>query len=218
MSEAAVSGHSPRRTARREREREHRRQDALAGATTVFAVKGFHDAQMTEIAAAAELSLASLYSMFEGKEAIYREVMRTAAEHLRDEVRSRVDAIAEPAECVRELVQAMFDYFERNRPLLRILLTGTRGLPWAVRERMGQTSKETLDDFYSWVIGLCRELVARRQLSGIDPEALSAAIVGTVTYFAAYALEERPEEPLSDLARQVQAIIAPAIEPEGPDR
>ena len=209
MSELAVS-HASLRTARREREREHRYRDALAGATKIFAAKGFHDAQMKEIAAAAELSLASFYSMFEGKEAIYRAVMKSAAERLLVEVQARVDRYEDPVDRVHELIAALFDYFERNRAVLRILLSGTRGLPWTVRERMGPTSKVALDEFYAWVIDLSREVDRPPKL---DPETLSAALVGTVTYLAAYALEEHPDESISDLAAQVQAIFAPTVGP-----
>ena len=68
LSEESTS----RRKNRRERELANRRDDAIDGAAAVFAAKGFHEAQMTEIAAAAELSLASLYSMFRGKEELFR--------------------------------------------------------------------------------------------------------------------------------------------------
>ena len=44
---------SPREN-RRASELERRRTDALSAASAVFASKGYHDAQMTEIAAAAE--------------------------------------------------------------------------------------------------------------------------------------------------------------------
>ena len=58
---------------------ERRRADAIAGASTIFAAKGFHDAQMSEIAAAAELSRNSLYSIFESKEQLYQQVVATTA-------------------------------------------------------------------------------------------------------------------------------------------
>jgi AcrR family transcriptional regulator len=44
-----------RREQRRRQDLQRRRSDILAAASSVFAAKGFHDAQMTEIAAAAEV-------------------------------------------------------------------------------------------------------------------------------------------------------------------
>ena len=74
---------SPREN-RRANELAQRREDALAAASAVFAAKGYHDAQMTEIAAAAELSRASLYSMFTGKEELYQQVISSGAEAVRE--------------------------------------------------------------------------------------------------------------------------------------
>ncbi|HEX2464324.1 MAG TPA: helix-turn-helix domain-containing protein [Thermoanaerobaculia bacterium] len=83
MSRAAVSTPPSRREARRERELEHRRSDVLEAATEAFATHGYHDAQIGEIAARAELSLASLYSMFDGKEAWWGRARRGWADACR---------------------------------------------------------------------------------------------------------------------------------------
>ena len=207
MSRAAVSIPPSRREARREREIEHRRSDVLEAATEAFATHGYHDAQIGEIAARAELSLASLYSMFDGKEAIYREVMREAALRLRDEIESRLETDAGAEQRLALLIDAFFDYFERNRPLLRIVLAGSRGMPWKVRDRAGESAILILDQFYLRLLDLCRELVEEWALDGIDPEALGAAVVGTVTHFAAWQLEEHPERGLLDAAPAVRAIF-----------
>jgi len=211
MTRAAVSGPPSRREIRRERELEDRRRDTLQAATEVFAEKGFHDTQINEIAARAELSLASLYATFDGKEAIYQEVMRSAALRLRDDVRARLAPPAGADTRLALLIETFFDYFERNRSLLRILLAGTRGLPWKLRERTGEGANQILDEFYRRLVELCREVVEERALEDIDPEALCAAVVGAVTHFAAWVLEEHPERRLVDAAPAVQAIFARVV-------
>jgi AcrR family transcriptional regulator len=203
-----------KREARRERELGDRRRDTLQAATEVFAEKGFHDTQISEIAARAELSLASLYAMFDGKEGIYKEVMHSAALRLRDDVRSRLATPADAGARLAVLIDAFFDYFERNRSLLQILLAGTRGLPWKLRERVGEGANEILDEFYRHLVELCREVVEERELEDIDPEALCAGIVGAVTHFAAWVLEEHPERRLVDAAPAVQAIFARVVRNE----
>ena len=207
MSRAAILGPPSRREARREREIENRRSDVLQAATEAFAARGYHDAQIGEIAARAELSLASLYSMFDGKEAIYREVMREAALRLYGDIESRLEADTGTEQRLASLIDAFFDYFERNRPLLRIVLAGSRGMPWKVRDRTGESANRILDQFYRHLLDLCRELVEERGLDDLDPEALGAAVVGTVTHFAAWQLEEHPERSLADAAPAVRAIF-----------
>jgi AcrR family transcriptional regulator len=211
MNRAAVAAKWSRREARRERQIEHRRSDVLAAATEAFAAHGYHDTQIDEIAARAELSLASLYSMFAGKEAIYREVMREAALRLYQDIEARLATEAGAEERLALIIDAFFDYFERNRPLLRIVLAGSRGMPWNVRDRAGESALAILDEFYGHLLDLCRELVEERELAGIDPEALAAAVVGTVTHFAAWLLEERPERGLAEGAPAVRAMFARMI-------
>jgi TetR/AcrR family transcriptional regulator len=211
MSRSAVSSPPSRREARREREIEHRRADVLEAATEAFAAHGYHDAQIGEIAARAEISLASLYAMFDGKEAIYREVMREAALRLRDDVESRLVERDGAEERLGLVIDAFFDYFERNRSLLRIVLAGSRGMPWQVRDRAGESANRILDDFYRRLLDLCRELIDRRGLTGVDPEALGAAVVGTVTHFAVWLLEEHPDRRLTQGAPAVRALFTRMI-------
>lgn len=208
MSGTTLARRSSRREVRRRRELEARRRDALAAATEVFAEKGFHDAPISEIAVRAEVSLASLYSMFEGKEALYQEVMRRAAERLSSELRARAPTGGDPASALDSVIDAFFDYFERNRGLLGILLAGTRGVPWKVRERMGQGSKGILDELYLWLVELCRAVVRERGLDGIDPEALCASVVGSVVHLAAWELERHPETALTEAASSVRGIFS----------
>ena len=210
MTRAAVSGPPSKREARREREIEQRKTDVLEAATEAFAAHGYHDAPIGEIAARAEISLASLYAMFDGKEAIYREVMRDAALRLYRDVDSRLAAGGGPEARFALLIDTFFEYFERNRSLLRIVLAGSRGMPWKVRDRAGESANRILDDFYRHLLDLCRELVEERGLA-IDPEALGAAVVGTVTHFAVWLLEEHPERGLTEGAPAVRALFTRVI-------
>ena len=70
----------------------------LAAASSVFARKGFHDAQMTEIASDAELSLKSVYALFDSKDDLFRAVLATTAERMQEAVQSKAQAIPDPAE------------------------------------------------------------------------------------------------------------------------
>ena len=63
-----------RREQRRERELELRRADVLAAATAEFAEKGFEGAQMSALAARAEVALGTLYSLFASKEQLFQAV------------------------------------------------------------------------------------------------------------------------------------------------
>lgn len=212
----AISGQmTSRREARRAQELAARRADAITGAAAVFSAKGFHDAQMAEIAAEAELSLATLYSLFkDGKEEIYQEVIRSAALEIRDVVQARVEAVDDPAERILETVDALFDCFEQHRDLMRILLSGTQGLPWRIRERMGPSQTDIASGFTAWVKGLCREAQGGGYLVGLDPDAFAASLIGAVTNAAASAVDARPRRSIARSGAAVRAIFARLLERE----
>jgi len=71
------------KSSRKEREREQHRQEILSAARQLFADKGFHNASMQEIAAAAEFATGTLYNFFQSKEELFFELLlATVEEHL----------------------------------------------------------------------------------------------------------------------------------------
>ena len=135
----SVSSPVSPRESRRANELAQRREDALAAAASVFAAKGYHDAQMTEIAARAELSRASLYSMFTGKEELYQHVISSGAEAVRDAVHEKVEALDDPGDQLLCVIDSLFSCYEENQDLLRIYVLGTKGLPFKIRQAMGDS-------------------------------------------------------------------------------
>jgi len=67
---------------RKEREKEHRKEEILDAAQKVFFEKGLNTATMDEIAEAAELSKGTLYLYYKSKEDIYLAVMIRGMEKL----------------------------------------------------------------------------------------------------------------------------------------
>jgi AcrR family transcriptional regulator len=202
-----------RRQSRREREQANRRRDAIEGAAAVFAAKGFHDAQMTEIAAAAELSLASLYSMFHGKDDLFREVLRTATGRMREFVQRAVEPVEDPAEALLEVIDALFDCFDDMRDLTRMVMSSTQGVPWRFRQQMGGERLEAAASFMSWVVGLAKDAQAKGYLEGIDPEVFARTLVGAVANAAAMVVNHEPGRPFRSAAPQIRAIFTRVLQP-----
>ena len=65
---------------RKERERQHRRQEILSAALQLFAEKGFHNVSMHEIAKAAEFGTGTLYHFFPSKEDLFFELLLSCAD------------------------------------------------------------------------------------------------------------------------------------------
>jgi AcrR family transcriptional regulator len=207
------SNGSSRRASRRARELEQRRMDMLAAAADAFAQKGYDGAQMAEIAAAAEVSLASLYAEFRAKHEIYQAVIDDAAERMFEVLRDRVEAVEDPAEALLVLIDTLFDCLAQDIALLRLVLSGSAGVPWRIRS---DRQSRVTDEFRSWVIGQCRRATRRGALRGLDAAALGHALIGGVLQAAAHAIEREPERPLTELAPRLRAIFARLLEGSAP--
>ena len=208
----SLSESPSRRRNRRERELANRRLDAIEGAAAVFAAKGFHEAQMTEMAAAAELSLASLYSMFRGKEDLYREVLRTATERIRRSVQDAVAEVDDAAETLLVLIDGLFACFDDMRDLMRMVMTANQGLPWRIREHMGETSREAAESFFQWVVSLAREARQQGYLEGLDPEVFARVMMAAVASAGAHVAQD-PGRTFSSAAPEIRAIFERVLAP-----
>jgi len=195
------------RSGRREREVARRRSEILDVATDTFSEKGYEGAQISEIARVAEVSLATLYAMFESKDVLYQAVLVRAAESIREVVRARVDVIEDPAERLLELIDCLLHCFDENRALMRIHTMGTHGLPWRVRQTMGAPVVEIYRAFVDYVTALTRAAADAGRLGTLAPEAVALALVGTINATAADWIESENDAPLSDAAPTIRAIF-----------
>jgi AcrR family transcriptional regulator len=162
---------------------------------------------MTEIAAEAELSRASLYSMFTGKEELYQQVISTAAEAVRDAVHEKVEALDDPGHQLLCVIDSLFACYEQNQNLLRIYVLGTQGLPFKIRHAMGDSVHEISVAFTEWVIQIAKRAKRAGYLQQLDPKAVGLSLVGAVTKIAAHWIETTPERPLSQAAPPVHVIF-----------
>ncbi len=206
---------SPRQR-RRAEDQARRRRDAVSAAAAVFAEKGYHAAQMTEIAARAELSRATLYALFASKEELYAEVIATTARGVRDHVRGRVEALADPVERLLGVIDALFACFEENQDLLRIYARGTQGIPFRIREELGEASMHVFQAFGNWVATLAVAAQRAGRLHGLEPRAVATSLVGAVILTATRWIEDTPELPLSQATASVRPLFERAIQ-EGAD-
>lgn len=106
---------------RKEREKEHRREEILNAAQKVFFEKGLLLATMDEIAEAAELSKGTLYLYYKSKEDMYLAVMMRGMETLY-EMLSSVLSEEEPTIIkIRKMEDIYFRFFQEHRNFFRML-------------------------------------------------------------------------------------------------
>ena len=115
--------------ARREREKEERRQSILRAAREVFFEHGFHGATVDDVAEQAEVSKGTVYLYFESKETILAHLLLGGLGELIQEL-ERAYAMGDslPAdERLRRLGRSYFRFFQREPLYFRFLMAMDRG-------------------------------------------------------------------------------------------
>lgn len=122
-----MPGPRPRERAREAKQALYR-QLVLDAAQRVFAEKGYDDAKMEEIAAESGLSLGTLYSVFDGKAAVFRSIHEAGDAALLEAGMAAVHTGDGPLEALLAGVRAYLGYFMEHPDFLRMHLA--EGITW----------------------------------------------------------------------------------------
>jgi TetR/AcrR family transcriptional regulator, cholesterol catabolism regulator len=99
-----------------------RRDEILAIAAEMFAVKGFATTTVREIADAAGILSGSLYHHFDSKESMVDEILRSFLDEILTGYRQTVEEDDDPMSVLRELVRAGFGALGRHRAAVAVML------------------------------------------------------------------------------------------------
>src|SRR5437763_14351392 len=111
----------PTPTATKREERRLRQQDVgrgqlLDAAEEVFGRKGFHETTLKEVAELAEFSVGSVYSFFESKDDLFRQIFVRRGEQFIPALHAILDNTrGDPVQQLHELVDFEVGFF-RNHP------------------------------------------------------------------------------------------------------
>lgn len=180
---AASTTTSGRRLQRRMQHQDLSRQQLLDAAEEVFGAKGFHETTLKEIAELAEFSVGSVYSFFESKDDLFRQIFARRGDELLAEMEGVLASGAAPTEQLHRLVDVEIGFFREHphfgRLSLRYANVTRLAADTPVDVRIGSD--------YQRAMTLQAEVFSRGQRSGSlgagDPEALSRLFSGLVLSF-----------------------------------
>ena len=163
----------------RMRARAARRQGLLDTAEAVFAERGFAGATMAEIASRAGYSAGNLYNVFEGKDALFAEVLTSRGDQILELVRKALKTASSLAETVDRYVDANLELAETHRGFLVLLTQTTPDFDWhgSHSEPSGIDLRRQLDDQLEQVF---RDAMDRGEIPTGDPRPYVCLLHGTV--------------------------------------
>jgi TetR/AcrR family transcriptional regulator len=186
MPKAADTGVQSRREARRQVQQAVSRSQLLDAAEEVFGRKGFHEATLKEVAELAEFSVGSVYSFFDSKEELFRQIfVRRGMEFMPGLHDLLDDTKADPVEQLHALIDFEIGFFRQHPHFGRLYLRySSATLPAADRE-----IDVVMQGRYEEAMRLQASLFARGQRKGAfrtgDPEVLSRLFSGLMSAYQA---------------------------------
>lgn len=204
-----------RREARRIHQQDLSRTQLLDAAEEVFGRKGFHDTTLKEVAELAEFSVGSVYSFFENKDDLFRQIFLRRGEEFMTEMREVLaDETADPVGQLHDLIDFECGFFRRHRNFGRLYLryaNATTLIPTRqVDDAVTANYVESMD--------LQARLFARGQEAGVfragPPDVLARLFSGLVGAYQAVdpAVVSDDAEPAERLAlADLHALVAGAF-------
>ncbi len=151
----------------------------LDAAEEVFAEHTYAQASVEDIARRAEISVGTLYNLFESKEAIYRAVVSRAQNLFFDNAERRIDEARGPTEQVRACVRYFFEHFSRYQRQFRHYVSATNGFQWELRSQLEQEAFERQQRFNRRLVDICQQGLDQGVFkSGLSAELMAVTILG----------------------------------------
>jgi AcrR family transcriptional regulator len=162
---------------RKERERLAKRRDIMHAARQVFAMRGYENATLDEIAEKAEFAKGTLYNYFDGKETLFREIVESALNDVANLAGETMTAGGALREQFHSFALRMMEYYKANEDLLRIL---TRELNRMQLERELAHMAEHSRHIASVLASALRKEIRKRKVVEEDPVELANIFIGMV--------------------------------------
>lgn len=184
-----------------------RRERILDAAFTTFAGRGYRDASMDDIAAAAETSKGGVYFHFPTKESIFRELMRTTADKLIAKVEREVSAETDPIARAEIAIRTVLATFAGHRTMARLLFLDVIGAG-----RVFQTEANELHERFARLIqGYLDQAVSDGVIAPVDTRITSIAWFGALNEVVGrWLLAERPDR-LEDAYPALRAMLLRSV-------
>jgi AcrR family transcriptional regulator len=181
-----VTASPSRREVRRLLQQDVSRTQLLDAAEEVFGRKGFHETTLKEVAELAEFSVGSVYSFFESKDDLFRQIFVRRGEEFLPAMHELLDdAAADPLAQLHQLVDFEVGFFRQHPRFGRLYLRYSNATMLSTDREIDLVMRERYDE----AMQLQAALFRRGQRAGTfivgDPEVLARLFSGIVSAYQA---------------------------------
>ena len=199
MGELQTSDAAGRREQRRRRHQHFSREQFLDAAEEIFGRKGYHETTLKEVAEQAEFSVGSVYSFFDNKEDLFRQIFLRRGDQFMPEIRRVLaDDQGGPLDQLHRLVDFEIEWFRRHPHFGRLFL---RHATPSLLPTDGQEAAALVAN-YDESMALETDLFRRGQATGAfrdgDPAVLARMLSALVATFQTLDPAVMTDDPTSE--------------------
>jgi len=107
---------------RKERDRQLRKSDILNAAERIFALRGFYQATMQDIAREAQYAIGTVYLYFKDKDSLYLSLLDEKLQDLFSIIEEEVKKVHDAEDKLKVFIRESLIFFEKNQDFFRIFL------------------------------------------------------------------------------------------------
>ena len=174
-----------RREQRRLQHQDLSRGQLLDAAEEVFGRKGFHEATLKEVAELAEFSVGSVYSFFDNKDDLFRQIFVRRGDEFMPGLRDALRPVGTPLDQLHRLVDFEVGFFRQHPRFGRLYLRYSSATMLSADREIDLV----MQDRYQEAMALQAHLFARGQAGGVlrdgDPEVLARLFSGVISAYQA---------------------------------
>lgn len=190
---------------KRELQRQERRQQILAAALAVFSERGFHGANVSDVAAAAGVSQGTIYWYFDSKEELLTAAILSYFQQFEQDTLAGLEGYETAADKLRALGRSMTRLVQGMEGLFTLFMEY-----WASseqREETGQLWAAMLTEYKNVIAGLIKEGIRRGEFRPVQAEPLVWAIMAAYDGLAAYTMLVPDMDLVSSCETLVETVV-----------
>jgi AcrR family transcriptional regulator len=167
---------------RYQRRKEKTKQELLAAARRVLAEKGYHNAKIIDIAAAADIGVGTFYLYYPTKDALFLELVEETARLLKGEIDHARSSVTGAVEKMRAANHTFFRFAEKHRDLLKIVFGHGNTFNELLRQVYAMFVTDAADRFI--------EGIESAELRTLPPPVIANALVGMFAQVVSWWIEQ----------------------------
>ena len=184
---------------------DRRLSEILAHATEVFRSKGYEGASMRDLSRATGMSLAGLYHYFGSKERLLYLIQKHAFSTIIEQLKMRLDDVADPAQRIRIFIENHLEYFVANQSGLKVLAHEDEALKNGFASELTSIKRE----YYRICVGLMDDLKRERRIE-FNSRTAVMSLFGMINWIYTW-YNPRVDGTAEDLACQMSAIVLAGV-------